>query len=177
MELIMRSVAAVILSNIYGFVGATVANPMAWLNSMASNSWLRIMSLKIISKWQSSSIKATVLFFASNYGIIKTNIHTARWRHENRYSKLHKKTKCKLRHGDCRKTSIDSWWHRTIRKIQGQRLIKMSFIIQRNLENLFSDIDESDSCWRRKVYYNSWAWGRTKSYWEETVIALLVNHL
>ena len=34
MELIMRSVAAVVLSNMYGFVGATVANPMAWFGSM-----------------------------------------------------------------------------------------------------------------------------------------------
>lgn len=34
MELVMRAVAAIVLSNLFGFTGATLANPMAWLGSL-----------------------------------------------------------------------------------------------------------------------------------------------
>ena len=34
MELCMRAFAAVVLSNLYGYTGATMANPLAWLGSL-----------------------------------------------------------------------------------------------------------------------------------------------
>lgn len=34
MELCMRAFAAVVLSNLYGYTGATIANPLAWLGSL-----------------------------------------------------------------------------------------------------------------------------------------------
>lgn len=36
MELCMRAFAAVVLSNLYGYTGATMANPLAWLGSLIS---------------------------------------------------------------------------------------------------------------------------------------------
>ena len=34
MELCMRAFSAVVLSNVYGYTGATMANPLAWLGSL-----------------------------------------------------------------------------------------------------------------------------------------------